>query len=133
MQQLIDIYSKLSAFPGVTPQNSILVMGFGIMLLPTIVTLIVFGDGDRPQSGLVKEILGGICSTISIITLIGSPIIMCCIVDISHILSVLAYKPSMTVSGQKLKNVFVMESNAVSSDKPPMLNYTANNRVTCAL
>lgn len=81
MQQLIDIYSRLSALPGVTPQNSILVMGFGIMLLPTMVTLIVFGDGDRPQSGLVKEILGGICSTISIITLIGSPIIMCCIYD----------------------------------------------------
>lgn len=49
------------------------------MLLPTIVTLIVFGDGDRPQSGRVKEILGEICGAISIITLIGSPIIMCCI------------------------------------------------------
>ena len=53
-------------------------------------------------------------------------------VDISHILNVLAYKLSMTVSGQKSKNVFDTESNAVSSDKPPMLNYTANNRVTYA-
>ena len=35
-------------------------------------------------------------------------------VDISHIRNVLAYKLSMTVSGQKSKNVFVMESNAVS-------------------
>lgn len=81
MQQLIDIYSSLSALLDVTPQNSILFIGFATMLLPAIVTLIVFGDGDRPQSGLVKEILGGICSTISIITLIGSPIIMCCIYD----------------------------------------------------
>ena len=35
-------------------------------------------------------------------------------VDISHILNVLAYKLSTTVSGQKSKNVFDMESNAVS-------------------
>ena len=35
-------------------------------------------------------------------------------VDISHILNVLAYKLSMTVSGQKSKNVFDMELNAVS-------------------
>lgn len=80
MQQLIDIYSSLSRLShSITPQNSILFIGFVIMLLPTIVTLIIFGDGDRPKSGLVKEILGEICGAISIITLIGSPIIMCCI------------------------------------------------------
>lgn len=80
MQQLIDIYSSLSRLShNITPQNSILFIGFVIMLLPTIVTLIIFGDGDRPKSGLVKEILGEICGAISIITLIGSPIIMCCI------------------------------------------------------
>jgi hypothetical protein len=39
----------------------------------------------------------------------------------------LAYKLSMTVSGQKSKNVFDMELNAVSSDKPPMLNLIQNN------
>lgn len=54
-------------------------------------------------------------------------------VDISHILNDLAYKLSMMVSGQKSKNVFDMELNAVSWVKPPMLNYTVNNRVTCAL
>ena len=53
-------------------------------------------------------------------------------VDISHILNALAYKPLMMVSGQKSKNVFDMELNAVSSDKPPMLNYTVNNHVTYA-
>lgn len=53
-------------------------------------------------------------------------------VDISHTRNALAYKLSMTVSGQKSKNAFDMELNAVSSDKPPMLNYTVNNRVTCA-
>ena len=35
-------------------------------------------------------------------------------VDISHTLNALAYKPLTTVSGQKLKNVFVMVSNADS-------------------
>lgn len=45
----------------------------------------------------------------------------------------LACKPLTTVSGQKSKNVFDMELNAVSWVKPPMLNYTVNNRVTCAL
>ena len=35
-------------------------------------------------------------------------------VDISHILNVLAYKLSMTVSGQKSKNVFDMVSNVDS-------------------
>ena len=54
-------------------------------------------------------------------------------VDISHTRNALAYKPLMTVSGQKSKNVFDMELNAVSWAKPPMLNYTANNRVTYAL
>ena len=53
-------------------------------------------------------------------------------VDISHILNALAYKLSTTVSGQKSKNVFDMELNAVSWVKPPMLNYTVNNRVTYA-
>ena len=48
-------------------------------------------------------------------------------VDISPIQNVLAYKLSMTVNGQKSKNVFVMESNAVSSDKPPTLNLIQNN------
>lgn len=54
-------------------------------------------------------------------------------VGISHTLNALAYKPLTTVNGQKSKNVFVMVSNAVSWAKPPMLNYTANNRVTYAL
>ena len=54
-------------------------------------------------------------------------------VGISHILNALACKLSTTVSGQKSKNVFDMELNAVSWVKPPMLNYTVNNRVTCAL
>lgn len=53
-------------------------------------------------------------------------------VDISHIQNVLAYKLSMTVNGQKSKNVFVTVRNADNSDKHPMLNYTVNNRVTCA-
>ena len=48
-------------------------------------------------------------------------------VDISHILNVLAYKLSMTVSGQKSKNVFDMASSAVNSDKHPTLNLTQNN------
>ena len=48
-------------------------------------------------------------------------------VGISHILNALACKPLMTVSGRKSKNVFVMESNAVSSDKPPTLNLIQNN------
>ena len=48
-------------------------------------------------------------------------------VDISLTQNALACKLSMTVSGQKSKNVFVMESNAVSSDKPPTLNLTQNN------
>ena len=54
-------------------------------------------------------------------------------VGISLIPNALAYRLSMTVNGQKSKNVFVMESNAVSWAKPPMLNDTVNNRVTCAL
>ena len=53
-------------------------------------------------------------------------------VDISRIQNALAYKPSTTVSGQKSKNVFDMELNAVSWVKPPMLNCTVNNRVTHA-
>lgn len=53
-------------------------------------------------------------------------------VDISHTLNVLACKPLMTVSGQKSKNVFAMALNADNSDKHHMLNYTVNNRVTCA-
>ena len=48
-------------------------------------------------------------------------------VDISHTPNALACKPLMTVSGQKSKNVFVMESNAVSLDKPPTLNLIQNN------
>lgn len=48
-------------------------------------------------------------------------------VDISHIPNVLAYKPSTTVSGQKSKNVFDTELNAVSLDKPPTLNLIQNN------
>lgn len=48
-------------------------------------------------------------------------------VDISHILNVLVYKPSTTVSGQKLKNAFVMESNAVNSDKLLMPKLTLSN------
>ena len=48
-------------------------------------------------------------------------------VGISPILNVLAYKLSMMVSGQKSKNVFDMELNAVSWDKPPTLNHIQNN------
>lgn len=48
-------------------------------------------------------------------------------VDISHILNVLAYKLSTMVSGQKSKNVFDMELNAVNSDKPLTLNLIQNN------
>ena len=54
-------------------------------------------------------------------------------VGISLTQNALACKPLTTVSGQKSKNVFDMELNAVSWVKPPMLNYTVNNRVTCAL
>ena len=54
-------------------------------------------------------------------------------VDISPIQNALAYKLLTTVNGQKSKNVFDMELNADSLDKPPTLNYTVNNRVTCAL
>ena len=54
-------------------------------------------------------------------------------VGISLTQNALACKPLTTVSGQKSKNVFDMELNAVSWVKPPMLNYTLNNRVTCAL
>lgn len=48
-------------------------------------------------------------------------------VDISHILNVLAYKLSMTVSGQKSKNAFDMELNVDNLDKPPTLNLIQNN------
>ena len=54
-------------------------------------------------------------------------------VGISLTQNALACKPLTTVSGQKSKNVVDMELNAVSWVKPPMLNYTVNNRVTCAL
>ena len=53
-------------------------------------------------------------------------------VDISHIQNALACKLSMTVSGQKSKNAFAMVLNADNSGKLLMLNYTVNNRVTCA-
>ena len=48
-------------------------------------------------------------------------------VDISHILNVLAYKLSMTVSGQKSKNVFDMESNVDNSDKLLMPKLTPSD------
>ena len=48
-------------------------------------------------------------------------------VDISHILNVLAYKLSMTVSGQKSKNVFDMVSNVDNSDKLLMPKLTPSN------
>ena len=48
-------------------------------------------------------------------------------VDISPIQNALAYKPLMTVSGQKSKNVFDMESSAVNSDKLLTLKLTQNN------
>ena len=48
-------------------------------------------------------------------------------VDISHTLNALAYKPLMTVSGQKLKNAFVMVSNVVNSDKPLMRKLTLSS------
>ena len=48
-------------------------------------------------------------------------------VDISHTLNVLACKPLMTVSGQKLKNAFVMVSNVDNSAKLLMLKLTLSN------
>ena len=48
-------------------------------------------------------------------------------VDILHILNVLAYKLSMTVNGQKSKNVFVMVQNADNSDKLLTLKLTLSN------
>ena len=48
-------------------------------------------------------------------------------VDISLILNVLACKPLMTVSGQKLKNAFVMVSNVDNSAKLLMLKLTLSN------
>ena len=48
-------------------------------------------------------------------------------VDISHILNALACKLSMTVSGQRSKNVFAMESSAVNSDKLLTLKLIQNN------
>lgn len=48
-------------------------------------------------------------------------------VDISHTQNVLAYKPLMTVSGQKSKNAFVTVSNVVNSAKLLMLKLTLSN------
>ena len=48
-------------------------------------------------------------------------------VDISPIQNVLAYKPLMTVSGQKSKNVFAMVRNAVNSAKLLMRKLTLSN------
>lgn len=48
-------------------------------------------------------------------------------VDISLILNVLACKPLMTVSGQKLKNAFVMVLNADNSAKLLMRKITLSN------
>ena len=48
-------------------------------------------------------------------------------VDISHIQNALAYKPLMTVSGQKSKNVFVTVQNADNSAKLLMLKLTLSN------
>lgn len=48
-------------------------------------------------------------------------------VGISLTQNALACKPLTTVSGQKSKNVFVMESNAVNSDKLLMPKLTPSN------
>ena len=48
-------------------------------------------------------------------------------VDISHTLNALACKPLTTVNGQKLKNVFVMVSNADNSGKLLMQKPTLSN------
>ena len=48
-------------------------------------------------------------------------------VDISPIQNDLAYKLSMTVSGQKSKNAFVTVQNAVNSDKLLTLKLIQNN------
>ena len=48
-------------------------------------------------------------------------------VGISLTQNVLAYKLSTTVSGQKSKNVFVMELNVDNSDKLLTLNLIQNN------
>ena len=48
-------------------------------------------------------------------------------VGISLIQNALVYKLSMTVSGQKSKNVFDMELNAVNSDKLLMPKLTLSN------
>lgn len=48
-------------------------------------------------------------------------------VDISHTQNVLAYKPLMTVSGQKLKNAFAMVLNADNSVKLLMRKLTLSN------
>ena len=80
MQQLIDFYSSLSrVLSDVPPHGSIIFIGTVITLLPSIVTLAVFGD--KPQPKLLKEIVSEICAAISIVTFIGSPIIMCYIYD----------------------------------------------------
>ena len=48
-------------------------------------------------------------------------------VDISHIQNVLAFKLSMTASGQKSKNAFAMVLNADNSAKLPMRKFTLSN------
>ena len=48
-------------------------------------------------------------------------------VDISHIQNALAYKLSMTVSGQKSKNAFDMELNVDNSDKLLMPKLTPSD------
>lgn len=48
-------------------------------------------------------------------------------VDISRTLNVLAYKPLMTVNGQKSKNAFDTELNADNSDKLLTLKRTLND------
>ena len=48
-------------------------------------------------------------------------------VGISHILNVLAYKLSTTVSGQKSKNVFAMVKHVDNSDKLLTLKLTLSN------
>ena len=48
-------------------------------------------------------------------------------VDISHIQNALAYKPLMTVSGQKSKNAFAMVLNVDNSAKLLMRKITLSN------
>lgn len=70
MQLLIDIYCSLSRLsPSIQPEDSVLFLGFIIMLAPMFITLAIADDNKY-------EWLNKALVTISFITLIGSPVIM---------------------------------------------------------